>query len=97
MNLSPNELFGVTGMSVDIAWRKQTGRSDVVIAVHDSGFKWNDDGAVNDLRKKFHLNRRRAAGAGAGRRLHAAGRAAIRATATATASSTCPTTTATRR
>ena len=44
-------------MSVDIAWRTQTGRSDVVIAVHDSGFKWNDDGAINDLRKKFHLNR----------------------------------------
>ena len=29
----------------------------VVIAVHDSGFMWNDNGAINDLRKKFHLNR----------------------------------------
>jgi hypothetical protein len=57
VNLSPNELFGVTGMSVEIAWRKETGRSDVVIAVHDSGFEWNDDGAIDDLRKKFHLNR----------------------------------------
>lgn len=57
VNLSPNELFGVTGMSVEIAWRKETGRSDVVIAVHDSGFMWNDDGAINDLRKKFHVNR----------------------------------------
>jgi hypothetical protein len=57
VNLSANELFGVTGMSVEIAWRTETGRSDVVIAVHDSGFMWNDNGAVNDLRKKFHLNR----------------------------------------
>ena len=56
VNLSANELFGVTGMSVDTAWRTQTGRSDVLIAVHDSGFMWNDNGAINDLRKKFHLN-----------------------------------------
>jgi hypothetical protein len=56
VNASPNELFGVTGMSVDTAWRTQTGRSDVLIAVHDSGFMWNDNGAVIDLRKKFHLN-----------------------------------------
>jgi len=34
VNLSPNELFGVTGMSVDTAWRIETGRSDIVIAVH---------------------------------------------------------------
>jgi hypothetical protein len=57
VNASPFELLGVTGMSVDTAWRTQTGRSDVVIAVHDSGFKWNDNGPVSDLRKKFHLNR----------------------------------------
>ncbi|MEO6028931.1 MAG: S8 family serine peptidase [Candidatus Binatia bacterium] len=56
VNLSPNELFGVTGMSIEIAWRKETGRSDVVIAVHDSGIKWNDAGDMNQLRKKFHLN-----------------------------------------
>src|SRR5437870_1609558 len=54
---SSNELFGVSGMSVEIAWRLETGRSDVVIAVHDSGIKWNDIGALNDLRKKFYLNR----------------------------------------
>ena len=34
---SSNELNGVSGMSVEIAWRKETGRPDVVIAVHDSG------------------------------------------------------------
>ena len=33
------------------------GRADVVIAVHDSGFNGNDGGAINDLRKKFYLNR----------------------------------------
>src|SRR6185369_6218640 len=57
VNASPNELFGVTGMSIEISWRVETGRSDVVIAVHDSGIEWNDGGAMNDLRNKFHLNR----------------------------------------
>src|SRR5580765_3444446 len=37
INASPFELNGVTGMSVDTSWRTQTGRSDVIIAVHDSG------------------------------------------------------------
>src|SRR5437660_8695410 len=46
VNASPNELFGVTGMSVDIAWRIETGRPDVVIAVHDSGIEWNNVGAM---------------------------------------------------
>ncbi len=55
--ISPNELFGVSGMSVEIAWRPETGRPDVVLAVLDSGIKWNDLGALNDLRKKFYLNR----------------------------------------
>ena len=54
---SPNELLGVSGMSVEIAWRRETGRPDVVIAVLDSGIKWNDLGALGDLRKKFYLNR----------------------------------------
>jgi len=35
VNASANELNGVSGMSVEIAWRKETGRPDVVIAVHD--------------------------------------------------------------
>src|SRR5262245_31618223 len=40
VNANPRELFGVTGMSIETAWRTETGRSDVVIAVHDSGIKW---------------------------------------------------------
>src|SRR5438876_11737560 len=55
--ISPNELFGVSGMSVEIAWRLETGRPDVVIAVLDSGIKWNDLGALNDVRRKLYLNR----------------------------------------
>src|SRR5437660_9575047 len=57
VNASANELNGVSGMSVEIAWRVETGRSDVIIAVHDSGIEWNDLGAMSDLRNKFHLNR----------------------------------------
>ncbi|HYC00616.1 MAG TPA: FG-GAP-like repeat-containing protein [Candidatus Limnocylindrales bacterium] len=54
---NPNEFFGVSGMSVDTAWRSTTGRSDVVIAVLDSGIEWNDGGAVSDLRRKWYINR----------------------------------------
>src|SRR5947208_534813 len=54
---SPNELFGVSGMSVEIAWRLETGRPDVGMPVPDSGIKWNYLRALNDLRKKFYLNR----------------------------------------
>src|SRR6059036_3129853 len=53
---SGNELRGVSGMSIDIAWRLETGRPDVLIAVHDSGIKWNDTGDMSQLRKKLHLN-----------------------------------------
>src|SRR5206468_1360797 len=56
VNASPNELLGVSGMSIEIAWRLETGRPDVLIAVHDSGIKWNDTGAMAQLRKKLHLN-----------------------------------------
>src|SRR5438132_2480942 len=54
---SPNDLCGVSGMSVEIAWRKETGRPDVVIAVHDSGIRWRAGDVEGDLRKKFYLNR----------------------------------------
>src|SRR5262249_29990301 len=54
---NPAELFGVKGMSVDLAWQVTTGRPDVLIAVLDSGIKWNDVGAMQDLRRKVHINR----------------------------------------
>jgi len=41
-------------MSVEIAWRKETGRPDVVIAVHDSGIRWRAGDVEGDLRKKFY-------------------------------------------
>jgi hypothetical protein len=38
-------------------FKQTTGRPDVEIAVLDSGIKWNDFGAMQDLRLKIHLNR----------------------------------------
>lgn len=49
----PRELHGVTGMSIDQAWLRSTGRPDVVIAVLDSGIRWEND----DTARKAHLNR----------------------------------------
>jgi hypothetical protein len=57
IDADPQELFGVKGMSVDLAWQVTTGRPDVVIAVLDSGIEWNDAGAMADLRRKVRLNR----------------------------------------
>ncbi|HKA31061.1 MAG TPA: S8 family serine peptidase, partial [Candidatus Binatia bacterium] len=54
---SPAELFGVRGMSVDLAWQVTTGRPDVLIAVLDSGIRWDDGGAMHDLARKVHINR----------------------------------------
>ncbi|HVN64751.1 MAG TPA: hypothetical protein VMT58_08945, partial [Candidatus Binataceae bacterium] len=53
----PAELYGVEGMSLDLAWQVSTGRPDVLIAVLDCGIEWNNPGAMNDLRLKIHLNR----------------------------------------
>ncbi len=39
------------------AWETTTGRPDVQIAVLDSGIKWDDVGAMNNLRFKTWLNR----------------------------------------
>ena len=39
------------------AWRTTTGRPDVTIAVLDSGIKWNDRGAMVDLRRKTRLSK----------------------------------------
>src|SRR3954462_3627996 len=59
----PMELNGVRGghladnsTTIHAAWETSTGRPDVTIAVLDSGIKWNDDGAMNDLRFKVRLN-----------------------------------------
>jgi hypothetical protein len=57
INANPQELHGVTGASVDLAWEKTTGRPDVIIAVHDSGVMWNDGGMLVDLNNKTWLNR----------------------------------------
>src|SRR5947209_4880142 len=46
----------VSGQPVKTAWQVSTGRPDVVIDVLDSGIKWNDLGAMTDLRDKVHLN-----------------------------------------
>ncbi len=61
---NPVELNGVRGAhvadpdaSVKTAWQTTTGRPDVTIAVLDSGIKWNDKGAMTDLRDKVRLNR----------------------------------------
>ena len=63
VNLNPMELGGVRGAhladnaDVDQAWRTTTGRPDVTISVLDSGIKWNDAGAMRDLRLKTRLSR----------------------------------------
>ncbi len=53
---TPQELLGVRGPSVDLAWQVTTGRPDVVIAILDSGIQWEDAGAMGDLAAKVHLN-----------------------------------------
>ena len=60
---SPAELFGVRGAhigdadaSVETAWQTTTGRPDVKIAVLDSGIKWNDLGAMRNLRLTTAIN-----------------------------------------
>jgi hypothetical protein len=66
-NSSPFELEGIRGAhlvdadtSVPTAWETTTGRPDVTIAVLDSGIKWNDRGAMEDLREKTRIDTREA-------------------------------------
>jgi hypothetical protein len=54
---NPLELRGVTGASLDEAWKMTTGRPDVIIAVHDSGIEWDNRGAMVNLVTKTWLNR----------------------------------------
>ncbi|MEJ7892662.1 MAG: S8 family serine peptidase [Solirubrobacteraceae bacterium] len=58
------ELNGVRGAhlidadaTADQAFYSTTGRPDVTIGVTDSGIKWNDPGAMADLRKKTRIAR----------------------------------------
>lgn len=62
---NPAEYGGVKGSRMNKAWEVTTGRPDVVIAVMDSGIKWDgrnsvtgalDLNPVRRLRKKFFLN-----------------------------------------
>ena len=63
-NNDPHELGGVRGAWVvdanrtaPQAWHTTTGRPDVTIAVLDSGIKWNDLGAMRDIRLKTRISR----------------------------------------
>ncbi len=55
LNSSIQELLGVKGASVDLAWQTTTGRPDVLIAVIDSGIRWEEP--QPDLVNKYYLNR----------------------------------------
>jgi hypothetical protein len=52
---NPQELFGVKGSSTNLAWEITTGRPDTIIAVTDSGIRWDED--RSNLVNKFWLNR----------------------------------------
>jgi hypothetical protein len=59
----PRELNGVRGAHIvdkadppSTAWETTTGRTEVTIATLDSGIKWNDAGAMQDLRRKTRIN-----------------------------------------
>jgi hypothetical protein len=40
---TPEELGGVAGMSIDLAWQLTTGRPDITVAVLDSGIRYDSD------------------------------------------------------
>ncbi|MGI8462596.1 MAG: S8 family serine peptidase, partial [Solirubrobacterales bacterium] len=46
-----------TASAKPTAWKLTTGRPDVTLAVLDSGIKWNDSGAMGDLRFKTRINK----------------------------------------
>jgi len=52
--MHPSELaLGAIGFSLDRAWQQTIGRPEVLIAVLDSGIRWED----RELVRKLHLNR----------------------------------------
>ncbi|MEP6626055.1 MAG: S8 family serine peptidase, partial [Acidimicrobiia bacterium] len=54
---SPHNQCGQKGAAVDLAWGITRGRSDVRIAVLDSGIKWRDTNAMRDLADRAYINR----------------------------------------
>ena len=48
----------VSGFNAAGAWKLERGRPDVVVAILDTGIKWDERGAA---RPQIHLNTRRAA------------------------------------
>jgi hypothetical protein len=52
---NPQELLGVKGAATNRAWEITTGRPDTVIAVTDSGIRWDENRP--NLVNKFFLNR----------------------------------------
>jgi hypothetical protein len=52
---NPQELLGVRGSSTNLAWETTTGRPDTIIAVTDSGIRWDE--ARPNLVNKYFLNR----------------------------------------
>ncbi|MFM7510027.1 MAG: S8 family serine peptidase, partial [Actinomycetota bacterium] len=54
---SPHRLCGQVGAAADLAWTLDRGRSDVVIAVLDSGIEWRNKAKMPDLVDKTYINR----------------------------------------
>ena len=52
---NPQELFGVKGPGTNLAWEVTTGRPDTIIAVMDSGIRWDED--RRNLVNKYVLSR----------------------------------------
>jgi hypothetical protein len=53
---SPHNQCGQKGPALDLAFGVTQGRDDVRIAVLDSGIKWRDAGAMQDLATKVYIN-----------------------------------------
>jgi len=53
---SPHRLCGQVGAAADLAWTLDRGRSDVVVAVLDSGVQWRDEQKMADLADKTYIN-----------------------------------------
>lgn len=54
---SPQHQCGQMGSAVDLAWGLETGMPEVVVAVLDSGIRWQDPDVMVDLADRAYLNR----------------------------------------